>query len=319
LESGQAKPGAGDGKPGAWASVLASELTGDLPCMRCGYNLRGLSIREMCPECQAPVRATLLILVDPKASEFKLLRWPRLTAWGLVVWAVAALIATLGAWSIRLSELTLSWLHVAWSPDWVPWFVIGMALISGLASVVIVAPHGGVSRQERLRAAGGVLAYLPLTLLLWYLYAAVDSGKSLPVFGSGGQENTRVLVRLAIGATLALIILGLRPNARALAMRSVVVRTGRVNRQSLLALLSAVGVAALGDLLRLATTGVRGPFGQALHSSEIVLVAVGSVLVTIGLLGVTIDCWRLRPLLASPGVGITDLLDETPTRFRGER
>jgi len=287
--------------------------------MRCGYNLRGLSIREMCPECQSPVRATLLMLVDPRAGELRPLRWPRLTAWSLVIWSGAALLAAASAWVVRLSELTHSWLNVAWSPPWVPRIVIGMALISGLASIILISPIRDTGVTRRLRAAGGVLSYVPLVALLWYLYAEVDGGRALPVFGPAGQETARVLVRLAIGAAMAMVILGLRPNARGLAMRSVVVRTGRVNRQSLLALLSAVGVAALGDILHLVTPGVRGPFGQALHSSEMALVAVGSVLVTIGLVGVTIDCVRLRPLLSAPGVGITDILEETPTRFRGER
>ena len=85
MESETGQQHTGDGSPRAWASVLASELTGDLPCVRCGYNLRGLSIREHCPECDAPVRATILALVDPRASELKPLRRPRLTGWGLVL------------------------------------------------------------------------------------------------------------------------------------------------------------------------------------------------------------------------------------------
>ncbi len=319
VEPGQQEPEQSGNAPRAWTSVLASELTGDLPCVRCGYNLRGLSIRELCPECRAPVRATILALVDPKAGELKVLTRPRLTAWGLVVWSIAALLAALGSWVIRLSELSLSWLDVSWSPAWMGRLVVGMTLVSGLGAMVLIRPYPALGRGRQVRAIGGVLAYIPLALLLWYLFMRVDSGRALPVFGAGGQDGVRVLVRLGIGAMLALVILGLRPTARALAMRSVVVRTGKVDRQSLLALLGAVGIAAAGDLLRLLTPEVRGPVGQALHTGEIVLVAVGSVLVTIGLVGIVIDCLRLRPTLARPGIGIADILDETPIKRGAKR
>ncbi len=319
VEPGSREPEKQGGAPRAWASVLASELTGDLPCMRCGYNLRGLSIRESCPECHAPVKATILALVDPKAGELKRLTRPRVTAWGLVVWSVAALIAALGSWVIRLSELSLHWLDIAWSPPWTAWLVVLMTLVSGLGAVVLISPHAGMSPRRRLRTLGGVLAYLPLAALLWRLYMEIDAGKAKPVFGGLDDDTVRTLVRLGIAAALAMIILGLRPMARGLAMRSVVVRTGKVDRQSLLALLGAVGIAATGDVLRLLTGEMRGPLGQALQTGEVVLIAVGSVLVTIGLVGVTIDCVRLRPILASSGVGIADILDDEPRGSRGGR
>ena len=312
MESETGQQHTGDGSPRAWASVLASELTGDLPCVRCGYNLRGLSIREHCPECDAPVRATILALVDPRASELKPLRRPRLTGWGLVLWSGAAVLAALGAWVIRLSELSLSWLSVAWSPSWAPVFVVGMTLLSCVGALVLLRPHEGLTASARVRAMIGVVAYGPLAWLIWRLYIHVDAGVALPVFGGGGASRERVLTRLGIALALGVVILGLRPVARGLAMRSVVMRTGRVDRQSLLALLGAVSISASGDVLHLLASGVRGPVSQALASMEMVLVAVGSVLVTLGLFGILIDCLRLRPTLSAPGVGITDILDDEP-------
>ncbi len=69
---------------------LSRELAGDLPCIQCGYNLRGLTVKGMCPECGTSVRATLLAVVDPMAGEFRPISFPRLTAYGMLVWSHAA-------------------------------------------------------------------------------------------------------------------------------------------------------------------------------------------------------------------------------------
>ncbi len=290
--------------------MLATELTGDLPCVGCGYNLRGLSIRAMCPECRLPVRATLLAIVDPKAEELAPLTRPGLTAWGMVLWSAAALVGALAAWSIRLEELTFSAARISWAPSWAPWVVIAAAVLSGAGAAVFIRPHAKVPAGLRLRAAVGVLAHIPIAILLWVLYAKIDAGVSLPVLGQDGMTAERVGARLALGAMLVVAILGVQPNARALAMRSIVIRTGRVDRQSLLALVAPLAIAAVGDVLHLIDFGVRGPIGRALHWTEVSLVAAGSVLFTIGLFGILIDCLRLRPIIRIPGIGITDVLDD---------
>src|SRR6185295_10238912 len=83
---------------------LALELTGDLPCVRCKYNLRGLTVKGMCPECGTSVRTTILAKIDPLAKELRPLHFPRLTSLGLIVWAWSALAAALCNWALRLSD-----------------------------------------------------------------------------------------------------------------------------------------------------------------------------------------------------------------------
>src|SRR5436190_23878239 len=72
-------------------SALGRQLRGDLPCVACGYNLKGLSIRSVCPECGTPVRATILSVVDPHAAELTPIRLPALVALGLLFCAAGAL------------------------------------------------------------------------------------------------------------------------------------------------------------------------------------------------------------------------------------
>jgi len=88
-ESGHESPG-----------VIARQLTGDLWCIGCGYNLRGLSIRELCPECAMPVRATILGVIDPKAHELTPLKRPRMVGLGLIAWASGLWIATMAVGNI---------------------------------------------------------------------------------------------------------------------------------------------------------------------------------------------------------------------------
>ncbi|MEM7623588.1 MAG: hypothetical protein AAF235_10360 [Planctomycetota bacterium] len=67
---------------------VATALLGDLPCVNCSYNLRGLSVRAVCPECKTAVLATVLAVIDPKAEEFSAIGSPRVVAAGFVVWAL---------------------------------------------------------------------------------------------------------------------------------------------------------------------------------------------------------------------------------------
>ncbi len=62
-----------------------------------------------------------------------------------------------------------------------------------------------------------------------------------------GADPERLGWRIAMAVLIAAIALGLRPNARVLVARSLVLRSGRVDRQTLLALAAAALLAAAGD------------------------------------------------------------------------
>src|SRR5688572_1575750 len=72
---------------------VARLVNSDLPCHKCGYNLRGLALDGRCPECGTPVgtsaRGELLRYADP-AWVAKLVRGLRLILWGVLAAIVAA-------------------------------------------------------------------------------------------------------------------------------------------------------------------------------------------------------------------------------------
>jgi len=298
---------------------IARQLTGELMCIGCGYNLRGLSIREVCPECGMSIRATLLGIVDPKAEELEDLASPWIVGNGVVLWSVGALIACISVWMLRINEIVQAKMNVNLGMgNWVSFAGLLALCFSGVGAMTLIRPHQrwGVSgRLLSIRAAIGVSAYIPLVLLYWVIYRDVDFSAPMPLIQPGVNHFERSLYRLGLFACVLVIVIGIRPNALKLAMRSVIVRTGRVDRQSMYALLASFAVAAVGDAFNIVGTLCDGGAGMSrlisdlLMQLHVVLVAVGSVLITLGMINIVIDTVRLRPVLLHRGVGLSDVFE----------
>ncbi|MFA6044625.1 MAG: hypothetical protein WC718_06545 [Phycisphaerales bacterium] len=291
-------------------SVIARELGGDLPCARCRYNLKGLSIRAVCPECALPVRATVLAVVDPRAHELRPLKWPRLVAFGMLLWSFAA--AGAMAWSWGLTIIEISGVQRPGGGRG-----LGPALLvalSGVGALALIRPHAMDDSGRGTRAAiAGVLAYLPLCGLMYFLHARLDPSGA-PAYGpSAVGSPERVVVRLGINLLIVAIALALRPNARMLAARSFLMRTGRTDRQTLRALASVLVLCVLGDLMRLGALQFEGGGAQLADQVAQLLVMLGSVLFSVGLVGVCVDCARLFGVILEPPLSMQDLLGTVET------
>lgn len=73
-----------------------TQVNQDTPCVRCGYNLRGLTTSTACPECAAPViistHGNLLAYADPDWLE-RLHRGTSFKLWNIVLTIVTVLLA----------------------------------------------------------------------------------------------------------------------------------------------------------------------------------------------------------------------------------
>ncbi len=294
---------------------LARVLTGDLPCARCQYNLRGLSILHVCGECGLPVKATLLAVIDPRADELREIEHPTIMQVGLLAWAVGAFIASILLWLIRLPELFDRFNIAFQTPSWFKIFAVVCIALSGLGASVLIRPHAGISRRDAWRAVFGVACYAPLAVCVWVIADQIDAGRLTVYLNSNDADPARSALRLVCGLAIIGIALSLRPNALRIAVRSVLVRTGRVDRQPMTALAAAAGLAMFGDVLHLVSPYAPNAVGDLLHVGGVVAIAAGSVLLTMGLFGMMMDVWRLRPLIAAPGIGLVDIFepDETDT------
>jgi len=293
---------------------IARQLTGELYCIGCGYNLHGLSIRSNCSECGVPVRATILGIVDPHADELVPLFHPRLAAIGLNMWSFGALLAVAMVWLLRGAEAWRGMMGAAWMPQFAALIGIAGLIVSMIGGASMIRPHQGVKRREVFKAAIGVSLYAPLILLYGEMYAGFDFQSSSALFSPTGDSIAHSILRLTIFLITVGLVINLRQAAVGLAVRSVVVRTGRIDRQSLLAVLAAMGIAAFGDLLQLCTPLLSGGLLDAVSLGSIVLVALGSVLFSLGLANVCVDTIRLFPVLVRPGVGIGDIFETNRER-----
>lgn len=288
------------------SNILARELGGDLSCPRCHYNLKGLSVRSNCPECGLPVRVALLAVVDPFANELRPITRPSMLAAGLVLWGGAAVLASFAAWGARAipylgmtanAANLLGWLQVL-----VPMFVA----CSGIGAITLIRPHAGISSRSAQLAALGTFTYIPLFAILWFIFIVGPSGQTLPTW-----FDTNVAA-VASQVCIIIIALCLRPNARLLVARSKLLRAAKVDRQVLLGIAGIACMIMAGDLLAILSKEFATPGPINLAQVGRLIHIVGSVLLSLGLIGVCYDCIRLLPVVLDQPISIERALGTTP-------
>lgn len=301
----------------AVSAGIGFDLTGNLPCIGCGYNLRGLTISGVCSECGTPIRASILAQVDPMAEQLQPIRRPRLVSTGMILWSWGAVVAALLVWVTRLIDVSneLFSLSIRFG-SFRQFALLGIAS-SMLGAMVLIKPTAIMRTWECCKAIGAVLAYIPLLVMHHKLQTGYDLSMGPPFIGPDLLIADRSLLRLAEGALVIVIILGLRGNAIALAERSLVMRLGRVDTQPLIALVWSMLLAMGGDALVLAFGSGGAAIGGIVETIALVMISVGSFLFTIGLIGVGVDCVRLRPVLLEPAPGLTDIFQGDPGPPRG--
>ena len=295
---------------------LNRALEGNLPCIICGYDLKGVTIRGSCPECGTLVRATILYTVDPEAEEFRPMLTPHITAWSMAAWTILSFVAILSAWWIRLADAAQSLVGFDLSTVGAWWILIVTPALAGICILGMVRPTSGAKWSASLAAFIAAAAHVPLVLLLIHLHTW-DVAHASPFFGwtpstPVPDEGGREVIRLGIGACILTIIFGIRPNVRELVRRSLAMRTGRVDRQTLLAMAAAVVLAGIGDGLRLGAHHLTGVPVVIMSGVGTVFIAIGSLFMTLGAASAVIDAWRIRRVILLPSPTLHEVLGTSP-------
>ncbi|CAN5780457.1 hypothetical protein BH11PLA1_BH11PLA1_19720 [soil metagenome] len=292
-------------------ALIARELSGTLPCVNCGYDLQGVSVLGVCPECGTAVRATILAVVDPMADELQPVGWPRSVAAGLVAWTGFLLLGTVLAWRVALTPLIGVWSDArleAVPPAWA-WIVAACFFAAGAGSIALWKPQDGTRPWMAALAMTSTLCTIPLG---FEAHSAIlhSRGVTLRAVSELWRADwSTTFTRLGL-AGLLLAILGLaRPAARVLVARSLAIRLGRVDRQTLLAMMAALVIAAAGDILGALGTAPHGPgggssSGETLQNVGAVLLLGGGALFTLGLVGALVDSVRVARAIIAPSPGV---------------
>jgi len=298
-------------------TTLASSLAGKLPCVVCRYDLKGVSVRGVCPECGTLVRASILAIVDPLAAELVPINRPRLVAAGIVLWTGTTLLACVLGLVTTLDLLLANWsVHTPMVEATIAraWLIAALLTLAGLGVVMFARPHARVPLRTSLAAALGGLLYLPLAAsVLWTARTASSGvgGTELKALWTPAPDRTFATLTAWLFA-LAIIAL-VRPIARVLVARNLAMRTGRVDRQTLVATAAAIGVLMLGDALGLAALRNSSSDPQSSTAAALLLMggallALGSVLLVMGLAGSCKDGLRIAKAILRPGPSLHAVL-----------
>jgi len=309
----QSGPGAVGGEP--WESPrLDAALTGRLPCAFCGYELKGLSIRGICPECGTAVRATILYQVDPQADELQPLFVPRIVSFSLVLWSLGGILLMLACWTPRAADLYAAFFLYRPATDLAAVVALIAAILSGLGLIGLIKPSHETPLARSLGVLIAMLAYAPLMWAMWVIHTRIDPLNPAPYFGAGWTPGgQRTLLRLIVDASAVTLLVGVRPVARELVRRSLALRTGRVDRQTIFAMVGALLLSAIGDLLQLAValTPENSPASGYLELSGALFIALGSALLSLGLIGGFIDSWRIGRAILTPAPSLRQIVNDS--------
>jgi hypothetical protein len=147
---------------------------------------------------------------------------------------------------------------------------------------------------------------------MWRVLVLLDPQATIGAFADRPPME-RVAWKLGADVAIACALLLLRPNARLLAARSLLMRTGMVNRQTLASLAAVAGVCVVGDLLMLGASalgGMRAWEGvtMVMGLTGQIFALVGGALLLVGLIGAAVDVWRLLPVVLERPLQLEDLL-----------
>jgi hypothetical protein len=153
-------------------------------------------------------------------------------------------------------------------------------------------------------------AYLGLALVSQRILLGLDAAGVHSLFvASTAPGHERTLWRCLEDVCAAGAVGGMSRLWGQLQARSVLMRSGRLDRQSTPSMFAAVGIMAAGDLIWL----VAGPSsGESIENSLLrlicqSLVGVGSMLLTVGLIAILMDVVRLRRVILAQPLSLEEL------------
>jgi hypothetical protein len=310
--------------------LVSQALTGDVPCVRCRYQLRGLSIVGNCPECGTPIKTTILFTVDPHAPQLRPMPKPGLVGIALAMTTGGGLLAGIFLvlpWLVALAQYLFQLvaappssgllLAVHRNSMWLAAIAIG---VSAAGTLLLYRPVRPTPDRCRLGVLASMIGYVLIVVSLLRGHAihallGFPSAFTPPALANVDMDVERLAMRMAFDLGMAIAFISIRPVARLIVFRSLALRTGRVARQTLYPMAAAAGAAFVGDSMQLLAAWLRTPLTvgpTVLGISGEIIVWCASAFVLIGLFRSVVDALRIRSSLVTPSPSLNDLLAPRP-------
>lgn len=296
---------------------LCRQITMDIACVKCGYNIKGINSLDCCPECGFEIRRTLLFIVDPANSTIPPLRTPRQLGVALVLVALFLALAALILWlpSILYVGTLVSDRFEQWqvrSEDWRSSAIaIGLVVASGFLMIAFRRPTTEAPDPEYRKglssAATGMFTWAGFIAAIsfydnWY---GLEWQERYTQMQADSIDIWRTLLRLGSIAALFLVVSGLHPVITFLGRRSVYHRIVQISRQGFRAMLVAVIITGVGDGIRF-LLGVGEqlhfylPYKDYIVLPSSMLSLIGSGMMTLALWNALVDGIRLSREMNRP-------------------
>lgn len=287
-------------------------IQGEVRCRRCRYDLHGLRADRRCPECGLPVWESIRATVDPRAASLPQLRNPAAVGDGLLWLMTCMLLATLLI-AARPLAAALGAIDASFAP-WIVWLTSpaprlysACVALAGLYAVWLLLPPRGEEPGSAIRRN---LRYISIGLILW---AAILIGEAALLRTTGAAHAAMALLSRALLAGAAVVgLVGTDGVFRTIGERSRQYRTSQGGRQSVQAMIAAVAVELVGELLR--TVGREGWVHRnvAVWGRNILWIAM--IMLVIGLCYLAVNAWWIRHALRRPPPRLEDLIGHRPQR-----
>lgn len=300
-------------QPVALGASLGAMLGEGLRCAGCRYNLSGLSIRGICPECGLPVQVSILAVVDPHAERLSPLLRPRLIAVSLWLWILGGVVATLLVAWLRLFDVcqTINWLNLSIPPQRSAEIVTIAIGVSGIALFGFARPIKNTRSFHIISTLVGAMLMLCVAFGSWYVLGYLDRRNPEPYISFAQAVRMRSVARLIIAACLVGALVGGRKNLRLLAARSLLFRQGRADRQTIYALVLVVVLAAIGDIMQLISFSLPQRTAEFVWNLGRYVIAFSSVLFVAGVCAVLLDVLLVTRAIVKPPKGLEAYFERT--------
>ena len=243
-------------------SPIADELSKmvlvlQLPCGRCGYNLRGLAADSDCPECGEPIRLTIIEAIDPASRRLVPIQNSNTIGNAILGVVTCFFISSLLAVVAMLIHAPYSFPAPQFVRSLPATTVAWAAAGFGVISILFLAPIFKICKQEELIGYQSGLMLTVVGISMWSLsmvladFFLLTYGSGTPSYAFGIRYSTfAMLLDTCFPVVSAgLVFSGFRKLIPRLGQRSRAYRQAQGSRQRMNDLLVAVVVICFGRVL----------------------------------------------------------------------